>query len=58
MDRDLLFNRDPSDRDPAGQRAPSPGQTASWTETPGQRPSPPVATAAVGTHPTGMHSCL
>ena len=25
---------------------------------PGQRPLPPVVTAAVGTHSTGMHSCL
>ena len=34
--------RPQTDRDPPGQRSP---------------PPPPVATAAVNTHPTGMHSC-
>ena len=31
----------------------TPGQTPHWADTPGQ-----TATAAGGTHPTGMHSCL
>ena len=30
-----------------------------WSGVEGRRPPPPeMATAAVGTHPTGMHSCL
>ena len=33
------------------------GADTPWAETPGQTP-PPTATAADGTHPTGMHSCL
>ena len=32
----------------------TPGQTHPW-QTP---PPPPTATAADGTHPTGMHPCL
>ena len=35
-----------------------PGQTT-WADTPlGRHPPPEMATAADGTHPTGMHSCI
>ena len=44
----------------------SPGQTPPQADTPpppadtppGRRPPPGMTTAADGTHPTGMHSCL
>ena len=35
---------------------PSPGQTSPWADTP--QANTPAATAAYGTHPTGMLSCL
>ena len=36
-----------------------PGQTPPWAaRPPGRHPLPPTATAADGTHPTGMNSCL
>ena len=36
------------------------GQIPPWADTPptGQTSLPEMATAADGTHPTGMHSCL
>ena len=45
----------PPGRHPPGQTPP--GQTPPQADTPGQTPTP-TATAADGTHPTGMHSCL
>ena len=52
---------------PLGQTPPGqtpPGHTPPWEDTlpwadtplPGRHP--PTATAAIGTHPTGMHSCV
>ena len=37
---------------------PSGRQTPSWADTPWQTPRQQTATAADGTHPTGMHSCF
>ena len=46
---------------PPPGRHPQPWQTPPWVDTPWQTPPPPLqqmATAADGTHPTGMLSCL
>ena len=48
----------PPDRYPPGQTPAPRTDTLPWTDTPLDRPPPiETATAADGTHPTGMHSC-
>ena len=52
----ILFTGGVSERHP---RADTPWvDTAQADTAPGRHPPPPTATAADGTHPTGMHSCL
>ena len=57
-------------RHPPGQTPPPPSADTPWVDTPpgrhppprqtppGRHPLPPAVTAADGTHPTGMHSCV
>ena len=63
IEADNPLSRHPPGQTPPGKTHPSPGQTP-----PGRHPLPPwadpradippeMATAADGTHPTGMHSC-
>ena len=50
-----------ADNPPLGRHPPPQADNSLSGQTfprPGQTPLPPTATAADGTHPTGMHSCF